>query len=282
MSRNKYVDFNNETLVRYFKDIKDTKKLSSEDEILLTKRIQSGDLKAADELVKANLKFVILVAKEYLYSGNDINDLISSGNEGIITAALKFDETKGFRFLSYAVWWIRESILRSIKNESRTIRLPIYVSNNIKVIRKAVEKFENTHGYEPSDNQIEGIKVSDLLYDNQPISIFTKLTGEGDEICDSLLCNPEIEIDPETELNNDMSLKKNISKLLDTLTDRERDIMVLYYGLENYGDSVTLESIGAKYDLTKERIRQIKSRTIRKLRHCVNDFDFNLSTVEYV
>ena len=282
MNRNKYIDFNDENLVRYFKDIKDTKKLSSEDEVLLTKKIQSGDLKAADELVKANLKFVILVAKEYLYSGNDINDLISSGNEGIITAALKFDETKGFRFLSYAVWWIRESILRSIKNESRTIRLPIYVSNNIKAIRKAVEKFENTHGYEPSDNQIEGIKVSDLLYDNQPISIFTRMTDEGDEICDSLLYNPETEIDPETELNNDILLKRNISKLLDTLTDRERDIMVLYYGLESYGDSVTLESIGAKYDLTKERIRQIKSRTIRKLRHCVNDFDFNLSTVEYV
>lgn len=266
---NKFVDLNDETLLRYFKDIKKTDLLTPEEEINLAKRIQDGDEKAIEELISANLKFVISIAKEYQYQGTPLNDLIGDGNEGLIKAALKFDHTKGFRFISYAVWWVRQSIIHGLNCNSRLIRLPANVINSLSKIRKEIEKFEFENGRYPISDEMSDCNLMDLLINQRQTSLNSVINEEGDELCQSF---PDNSFDsPDYDDTGDILIKAELDRMLSELSDRERDIIVLYFGLDKTYEPMTLEGIGERYDLTKERIRQIKEKAIRKLRYNMGD-----------
>lgn len=254
---------NDETLTRYFNDIKNSKPITHEEEIELSKRIILGDQKAINELLEANLKFVISIAREYQYLGVDINDLINDGNEGLIRAALKFDYTRGFRFISYAVWWIRQSIIQGLNNNSRLIRLPANVINQLQGIKKNIEKLEQTSDI----TSLETIdcNLRELITNDKVVSINTIVNENGDEMID--LIQGEFFQQPD-EINSDkVFIRKEIDNTLSILTSRERDIIISYFGLDDVCEPMTLEVIGERYGLTKERVRQIKQRAIRKLRH---------------
>lgn len=259
----KFYSQNDETLTRYFNDIKKSKPITHEEEIELSKRIILGDQKAINELLEANLKFVISIAREYQYLGVDINDLINDGNEGLIRAALKFDYTRGFRFISYAVWWIRQSIIQGLNNNSRLIRLPANVINQLQGIKKNIEKLEQTSDI----TSLETIdcNLRELMTNDKVVSINTIVNENGDEMID--LIQGEFFQQPD-EINSDkVFIRKEIDNTLSILTSRERDIIISYFGLGDVCEPMTLEVIGERYGLTKERVRQIKQRAIRKLRH---------------
>lgn len=259
----KFYSQNDETLTRYFNDIKKSKPITHEEEIELSKRIILGDQKAINELLEANLKFVISIAREYQYLGVDINDLINDGNEGLIRAALKFDYTRGFRFISYAVWWIRQSIIQGLNNNSRLIRLPANVINQLQGIKKNIEKLEQTSDI----TSLETIdcNLRELMTNDKVVSINTIVNENGDEMID--LIQGEFFQQPD-EINSDkVFIRKEIDNVLSILTSRERDIIISYFGLGDVCEPMTLEVIGERYGLTKERVRQIKQRAIRKLRH---------------
>lgn len=267
---NKFVDLNDEILLKYFKDIKKTDLLTQEEELNLAIRIQNGDEKAIGELVSANLKFVISIAKEYRYQGTPLNDLIGDGNEGLIKAALKFDHTKGFRFISYAVWWVRQSILHGLNCNSRLIRLPANVINSLLKIKKEIENFELENGKYPINDETNNSNLVDLLNNQKPISLNTIINEDGDELCQSF---PDYTFDsPDYDDTGDKLIKNELDRMLSELSYRERDILISYFGLNSNYEPMTLEDIGEKYDLTKERIRQIKMKAIRKLRYNMGDY----------
>lgn len=258
-----------ETINRYFKDVKKSEGLSTEKEQELAKRIQEGDTKAIDELVEANLKFVVTIAKEFQGQGLPLPDLISEGNYGLIKAAYKFDHTKGFKFISYAVWWIRQAILQSLNDNARIIRLPTNVVNKIQQVRKDIEKFEFLNereailGEEVNDKGDKFRKVA-----TGSIILNDKINEEGDELHELI---EDISFKQEDNYYSmDAEVKIELDRILSVLDEREREIIECYFGVNIEGEPMTLETIGERFKLSKERIRQIKEKAIRKLRHNVH------------
>lgn len=269
MSR-KYVNFDVEDNIgKYFKDVRKSIILTPSEEIRLAERIKEGDDKAVDLLVNANLKFVISVAKEYQNQGLPLSDLISEGNYGLIKAAKRFDHEKGFRFISYAVWWIRQSILQSLNDNARMVRLPANIINKITYLNKEISKFEFTNEREPVYGEIfdKDKEVMDLIYYPKCLSLNETINEDGDELIE-LIPNNEDDVENQTEI--DFKVKNELQKTLSILDDREKEIIENYFGINTNLEPMTLEAIGEKYNLTKERIRQIKEKAIRKLRHNAN------------
>lgn len=256
-----------DSISKYFKDVRKTELLTSEQEVELAIRIQEGDEKATETLVNSNLKFVISIAKEYQGQGLALADLISEGNLGLIKAAQRYDHTRGFRFISYAVWWVRQSIIQSLNDNARIIRLPSNVINKISQMRKEIEKFQFDNEREPVFGEVydEEGNLVEIFSTPSTSSLNETINEEGSELQDILADKSDVNED--TLYDVDERVKEEIANVLDKLSDREKEIVVSYFGLTGEHDGMTLEAIGEKYDLTKERIRQIKEKAIRKIRH---------------
>ena len=268
----RFINSNEEdSVTKYFKEIRKSELLTPEEEVELAIRIQDGDERAIELLVEANLKFVISIAKEYQGQGLTLADLISEGNYGLIKAANRFDHTRGFRFISYAVYWIKQSIMQSLNDNSRSIRLPANVINKLYKIRKQIEKFENEKGTSPDVGDIIDCENGDIeTFEKTPLvpkcsSLNHTINGDGDELLE-VIADDSVEEPDIFDTDNDR-LKEELYKTLEILDDRERDIIESYWGINTECEPMTLEAIGDKYRLTKERIRQIKEKAIRKLRH---------------
>jgi RNA polymerase primary sigma factor len=258
----KYINYENEdTITKYFKDVKKTRLLTADEEVVLAKRIKKGDQKAIDELVTANLKFVVSIAKEYQGQGLNLSDLINEGNIGLIKAATRFDHTKGFKFISYAVWWVKQSIIQSLNDNARVVRLPVNVINRLSKINKEIGNGD--------DNETELLAnmkdIDEILINNNSYSLNQNINEEGGEIVDLIIGDKINESFEDVEVND--MIKDELNNILSVLDERERMIIESYFGVNTDHDGMTLEAIGDKYNLTKERIRQIKEKAIRKLRH---------------
>jgi len=258
------------SLDKYLHDIAKVDLLTGEEEEELARRIKKGDMTALDKLVKANLRFVVSVAKQYQGQGMSLSDLINEGNLGLIKAALRFDETRGFKFISYAVWWIRQSILQALAEQARIVRLPLNKLGFINKINRMFARFEQEHEREPTVLEIahalelapSDVKES-ILASGQPISMDAPLRPDEDvNMYDYLL--GEDSLKPDKELLNE-SLRKEIERVLNTLSSREADIVRLYFGL-NHNHPHTLDEIGDIMGLTRERVRQIKEKALKKLK----------------
>ena len=262
---NKFVNFDDEeSLVKYFKEVKKSTILTPDEEVNIAKEIKAGNLEAIDILVKANLKFVVSIAKEYQNQGLPLADLISEGNYGLIKAATRFDYTRGFRFISYAVWWIKQSIIQGLNDNARMVRLPANVINKLSSLKKEIEKFEFENEREPMYGEIidENSEAVDLTLYTRCTSLNETINEDGDEIID--LISETID---ENKIVVDDRLKEKINETLSVLDAREKIIVENYYGINTDCEPMTLEAIGEKFSLTKERIRQIKEKALRKLRH---------------
>ena len=245
--------------------------ISAEEEVELAQRIKQGDKIALEKLTKANLRFVVSVAKQYQNQGLSLPDLINEGNLGLIKAAQRFDETRGFKFISYAVWWIRQSILQALAEQSRIVRLPLNKIGSINKINKTYAKLEQEFEREPNAEEIAEVleiteqEVKDSMKNaGRHISMDAPLVQDEDNTMYDVLKSEEAPT-PETELLYE-SLRKEIDRAISTLTQREQDVVRLYFGL-NGSHPMTLEEIGEKFDLTRERVRQIKEKAIRRLKH---------------
>lgn len=255
----------------YLREIGETPLINASEEVELAKRIRQGDQRALEKLTKANLRFVVSVAKQYQNQGLSLADLINEGNIGLIKAAKRFDETRGFKFISYAVWWIRQAILQSLAEQSRIVRLPLNRVGTLHKIGKVSSSLQQEYGREPSANEIakelsltEG-EVSDTLkISNSHLSLDAPFSVSEDNSLIDILEDEE-QPSPDESLLCD-SLRVEIEKALDTLTPREAEVINLYFGL-NHEKPLTLEEIGARFSLTRERVRQIKEKAIRRLRH---------------
>ena len=255
----------------YLREIGETPLIKAEEEVELAKRIRQGDQKALEKLTKANLRFVVSVAKQYQNQGLSLADLINEGNIGLIKAAKRFDETRGFKFISYAVWWIRQAILQALAEQSRIVRLPLNRVGTLHKIGKVSSSLQQEFGREPSPNEIavelslsEG-EVSDTLkISNSHLSLDAPFSTSDDNSLIDVL-EDEMQPSPDESLLSE-SLRVEIEKALDTLTPREAEVINLYFGL-NHEKPLTLEEIGARFSLTRERVRQIKEKAIRRLRH---------------
>lgn len=253
----KFINSTEESLSKYFQEVRKSIPVDANKEVELAKRIKNGDQKAMDELVSANLRFVISIAKDYQNSGLPLSDLISEGNYGLMTAAKRFDHTKGYKFISYAVWWIRQSILQSLNENGRMVRLPANVISKLTKNKKELEKMgANFSEYDHDMNNME----NEYPY---VLSLSSQMNEDGDELIE-LIEDTSFER-PDSGLIKDIDMKNEISEALSFLTDRERSIIECYFGLN--GDKMTLEMIGEEFNLTKERVRQIKEKAIRKLRY---------------
>ena len=264
----KYVNFEVEnSLSKYFKDVKKSNLLTPEEEVILAKRIQQGDEKAKQILINSNLKFVISIAKEYQNQGLSLCDLISEGNYGLVKAATRFDHTRGFRFISYAVWWVKQSIIQSLNENARLVRLPANVINRLTFLKKEIEKFEFQNERSPIYGEIldENDEPIDLFMFPKCASLNDVINEDGDEVIDLLIINED------NDTIVDEKIKRKLEETLSVLDERERNIVESYYGINVDCEPMTLEAIGEKYSLTKERIRQIKEKAIRKLRHNAQD-----------
>jgi len=254
------------TISNYFKDVRKSELITPEEEVLLAIRIQDGDDLAVDRLVKANLKFVISIAKEYQGQGLSLSDLISEGNLGLIKAASRYDHTRGFRFISYAVWWIKESIIKSLNDNARMIRLPSNVIKKVSDLRKELERFESENERAPVYGDIidENGDVVDELRTPHCTSLNDVINEDGDELY-CLIEDKNSNIEEEV-FSSEARIKEEINNMLSKLDPREREILECYFGINKEYNGMTLEAIGDKYDLTKERIRQIKEKAIRRIR----------------
>ncbi len=258
------------SLDKYLQEIGREELITIEEEVDLAQRIRTGDKVALEKLTRANLRFVVSVAKQYQNQGLSLPDLINEGNLGLIKAAEKFDETRGFKFISYAVWWIRQSILQALAEQSRIVRLPLNQVGSLNKINKAFSKFEQEFERSPTPEELANIlelpkeKVSDTLrVSGRHISVDAPFTdGEENSLLDVLINNDSPNAD-KTLLNE--SLGKEIERSLSTLTERERDIVRYFFGIGV--QDMTLEEIGDRFGLTRERVRQIKEKAIRRLRH---------------
>ena len=258
-----------EALDKYLQEIGKEEMISVEEEVELAQRIRKGDKKALERLTKANLRFVVSVAKQYQNQGLSLPDLINEGNVGLIKAAEKFDETRGFKFISYAVWWIRQSILQAIAEQSRIVRLPLNQVGSVNKINKLLNKFEQENERRPSVEEIS--EKLDLPEDkiDEAMSVNTRhvsvdapfVDGEDNSLLDVLI-NDDAPMADRTLLME--SLKSEINNALKVLNDRERGVIEAFYGINQ--SEMTLEEIGAKFGLTRERVRQIKEKAIRRLR----------------
>lgn len=261
-------------LNRYLQEIGREELLSVDEEVELAQRIRQGDQSAVDRLVKANLRFVVSVAKQYQNQGLDLMDLISEGNVGLQKAAQKFDETRGFKFISYAVWWIRQSILQALAEQSRIVRLPLNQVGSINKIRKVLNKFEQENMRAPSIEElakeldVPAEKIAETMkVSGRQVSVDAPFQeGEDNSLLD-VLSNNDM---PATDagLNRD-SLSTEVERSLLQLQERERSIIKLFFGIGC--QEMTLEEIGEKFDLTRERVRQIKEKAIRKLKASKSD-----------
>jgi RNA polymerase primary sigma factor len=245
--------------------------ITVEVEVELAKRIREGDQVALEKLTKANLRFVVSVAKQYQNNGLTLGDLINEGNLGLIKAAKRFDEKRGFKFISYAVWWIRQSIMQALAEQSRIVRLPLNRVGSLSRINKTFAELEQKFQREPSTEEIAeviGVTVEDvrdnLKVGGRHISMDAPfVTGEENSLIDVL--SDANESKPDAALMSD-SLTLEVQRVLSTLTSREADVLGLYFGLNN-NSAMTLEEIGERYNLTRERVRQIKEKATRRLRH---------------
>ncbi|HEX5003155.1 MAG TPA: sigma-70 family RNA polymerase sigma factor [Bacteroidia bacterium] len=260
-----------QSLDKYLQEIGKVTLINAEQEVALARRIKQGDQKALELLTKANLRFVVSVAKQYQNQGLTLGDLINEGNLGLIKAAQRFDETRGFKFISYAVWWIRQSILQALAEQSRIVRLPLNKIGFINKINKTFSQLEQDFEREPTNGEIsEILKIStDDIRDTmrssgRHISMDAPLLqGEDGNLLD--LIPGEDNQSPDSMLLSE-SLRREIERALCTLTPREADVIRLYYGLTDE-PSMTLEEIGERFELTRERVRQIKEKAIRRLKH---------------
>ena len=261
----------NQSLDKYLQEIGEVQLLSPGKEIELARKIKKGDQRSLEKLTKANLRFVVSVAKQYQNQGLSLGDLINEGNLGLIKAAKRFDETRGFKFISYAVWWIRQSILQALAEQSRVVRLPLNRVGALNKIGKAFSNLEQTFEREPSATEIAEelemtpFDVSDTLkISGRHISMDAPFNqGEDNRLLDVI--QNDHQPSPDNELM-DESLKIEIERALNTLTRRESEVVKLYFGLDRE-HPLTLEEIGEKFSLTRERVRQIKEKAIRRLRH---------------
>ena len=257
------------SLDKYLQEIGKEELISVEEEVELAQRIKKGDQEALEKLTKANLRFVVSVAKQYQNQGLSLPDLINEGNLGLIKAAEKFDETRGFKFISYAVWWIRQSILQALAEQSRIVRLPLNQVGSLNKINKAFARFEQEHERTPSAEELANElelpkeKVTDALrVAGRHISVDAPFAdGEDNSLLDVLVNTDSPNAD--RGLINE-SLATEVERALEILTERERDIIRYFFGIGC--SEMTLEEIGEKFDLTRERVRQIKEKAIRKLR----------------
>lgn len=260
-----------QSLDKYLQEIGKVDLLTPDEEVDLAKRIRDGDQFALEKLTKANLRFVVSVAKQYQNQGLSLGDLINEGNLGLIKAAQRFDETRGFKFISYAVWWIRQSILQALAEQSRIVRLPLNRVGSLNKISKTYSDLEQKLEREPSPGEIaEVLDISDkevfetIKISGRHVSMDAPFVqGEENSLLDVL--ENDSEVTPDSELIND-SLRREVQRALSTLTQREADVIALYFGL-NGEHAMTLEEIGEKFNLTRERVRQIKEKAIRRLRH---------------
>jgi RNA polymerase primary sigma factor len=260
-----------QSLDKYLQEIGKVDLLTADEEVVLAKRIREGDQLALEKLTKANLRFVVSVAKQYQNQGLSLGDLINEGNLGLIKAAQRFDETRGFKFISYAVWWIRQSILQALAEQSRIVRLPLNRVGSLNKISKTFSELEQKFEREPSPEELaEVLEVSasevvdTMKISGRHVSMDAPFVqGEENSLLDVLENDGDEK--PDDGLMND-SLRKEVQRALSTLTSREADVITLYFGL-NGEHAMTLEEIGEKFNLTRERVRQIKEKAIRRLRH---------------
>ncbi|MFV0376950.1 MAG: RNA polymerase sigma factor RpoD/SigA [Mangrovibacterium sp.] len=258
------------SLDKYLQEIGKEELITVEEEVELAQRIKKGDQAALEKLTRANLRFVVSVAKQYQNQGLSLPDLINEGNLGLIKAAEKFDETRGFKFISYAVWWIRQSILQALAEQSRIVRLPLNQVGSLNKINKAYSKFEQENERKPSPEELAETlelpaeKVADTLrVSGRHISVDAPFVeGEDNSLLDVLVNNDSPNADRSLIME---SLAREIERSLATLTERESDIIRMFFGIGC--QEMTLEEIGERFGLTRERVRQIKEKAIRRLRH---------------
>ncbi len=257
------------SLDKYLQEIGKEELISVAEEVELAQRIKKGDRKALEKLTKANLRFVVSVAKQYQNQGLSLPDLINEGNLGLIRAAQKFDETRGFKFISYAVWWIRQSILQALAEQSRIVRLPLNQVGSLNKISKALQQFEQEHERRPSPEELANILdlpvekvIETMKVQGRSISVDAPFVeGEDNSLLDVLANDDSPSAD--ASLNQE-SLSREVDRALRQLYDREREILKMFFGIGC--QEMTLEEIGARFDLTRERVRQIKEKAIRRLR----------------
>lgn len=258
------------SLDKYLQEIGHEELLTTDQEVELAQRIRKGDKRALERLTKANLRFVVSVAKQYQNQGLSLPDLINEGNVGLIKAAEKFDETRGFKFISYAVWWIRQSILQAIAEQSRLVRLPLNQVGNVNKITRELNKFEQEHERKPSVDEIaERVdlpedKIADAMKANsRHVSMDAPIADGEDSSMIDFLSGDSSNTDRELAIE---SLKAEVSRILKLLTDKEQKVLRAFFGIDG-SPEMTLDEIGEKYNLTRERVRQIKEKALRRLRH---------------
>lgn len=258
------------SLDKYLQEIGHEELLSVEEEVELAQKIKKGDRRALERLTRANLRFVVSVAKQYQNQGLSLPDLINEGNVGLIKAAEKFDETRGFKFISYAVWWIRQSILQAIAEQSRIVRLPLNQVGSVNKINRELNKFEQEHERRPSVDEIADRidlpeeKIEEAMKaNNRHVSMDAPFVdGEDNSLLD-ILADSNMPMADKALVQE--SLRKEIDRAIDLLNDREQKVVRAFFGIGS--PEMTLEEIGDKYNLTRERVRQIKEKAIRRLRH---------------
>ncbi|MBD8994311.1 MAG: sigma-70 family RNA polymerase sigma factor [Prevotella sp.] len=258
------------SLDKYLQEIGHEELLTTDEEVELAQRIRKGDKRALERLTKANLRFVVSVAKQYQNQGLSLPDLINEGNVGLIKAAEKFDETRGFKFISYAVWWIRQSILQAIAEQSRLVRLPLNQVGSVNKITRELNKFEQEHERKPSVDEIaERVdlpedKIADAMKANsRHVSMDAPIADGEDSSMIDFLAGDSSNTDRELAIE---SLKAEVSRILKLLTDKEQKVLRAFFGIDG-SPEMTLDEIGEKYNLTRERVRQIKEKALRRLRH---------------
>ena len=258
------------SLDKYLQEIGHEELLTTDEEVELAQRIRKGDKRALERLTKANLRFVVSVAKQYQNQGLSLPDLINEGNVGLIKAAEKFDETRGFKFISYAVWWIRQSILQAIAEQSRLVRLPLNQVGSVNKITRELNKFEQEHERKPSVDEIaERVdlpedKIADAMKANsRHVSMDAPIADGEDSSMIDFLSGDSSNTDRELAIE---SLKAEVSRILKVLTDKEQKVLRAFFGIDG-SPEMTLDEIGEKYNLTRERVRQIKEKALRRLRH---------------
>ena len=258
------------SLDKYLQEIGHEELLTTDQEVELAQRIRKGDKRALERLTKANLRFVVSVAKQYQNQGLSLPDLINEGNVGLIKAAEKFDETPGYKFISYAVWWIRQSILQAIAEQSRLVRLPLNQVGSVNKITRELNKFEQEHERKPSVDEIaERVdlpedKIADAMKANsRHVSMDAPIADGEDSSMIDFLAGDSSNTDRELAIE---SLKAEVSRILKLLTDKEQKVLRAFFGIDG-SPEMTLDEIGEKYNLTRERVRQIKEKALRRLRH---------------
>ncbi|MGB4772222.1 MAG: RNA polymerase sigma factor RpoD/SigA [Chitinophagaceae bacterium] len=261
-----------QSLEKYLQEIGKVELITPEEEVQLAIRIKQGDLKALDRLTKANLRFVVSVAKQYQNQGLSLPDLINEGNLGLIKAAQRFDETRGFKFISYAVWWIRQSILQALAEQSRIVRLPLNKVGLTNRINKAFQQLEQEYEREPSAEELAEVLELDteevaatLSMSSRHVSMDSPIADGEDSTLIDIMFNPNAELADENIINKE-SLKKEIERSLNTLTERQQEVIRYFFGI-GIDHPMSLEDIGERFCLTRERVRQIKDKAITKLRN---------------